>query len=416
MYSIHRQRHRRLQEMVEYNDRHMSTDASKLIAFILKHRIILLFAVSLPACIPAVLACSWSYAIWGIRSKTAEPLFRFVRKGKSGYIDSSGRVVIRPTLPDGGNAFGEFHEGLVAVRRDRRHRYVNRAGRTEFETDVWLAFDFSDGLAAASKPGDPPKWGFIDRTGRFVVRPQYAWVEPFSEGLARVAVSREVGSTGYIDKQGAFVIPATLSYGSDFHEGRAAVILGGPCQIINGGSCGRPEFKPTQPRAKYDCRYAFVDKSGRPISDLRFDDAMDFSEGMAPVRIGRLWGYVNRSGQISISPMFESAEPFSEGLAAVRTNGKVGFIDNTGRWMISPQFEAADSFSDGRALVSETRSSGTWISWFIDRDGRRAFPGEFAAATSFRFGLAHVTFGERSSERFAWINTSGKAVFVYSPR
>jgi hypothetical protein len=29
--------------------------------------------------VPVVDACSWSYLIWGIRSKPADPLFRFVR-------------------------------------------------------------------------------------------------------------------------------------------------------------------------------------------------------------------------------------------------------------------------------------------------------------------------------------------------
>src|SRR5215467_8771757 len=179
---------------------------------------------------------------------------------------------------------------------------MDRSGAVVLRTDAWLAFDFSEGLAPASRyagfPDDKfPKWGFIVRTGRFTIGPQYYWVDPFSEGLARVSVSSEVGSTGYIDGLGNFAIPARLSYGSSFHEGLAAVIIDGPCRITNGGSCGRAAFKPTQPQATYDCRYAFIDKSGQPVSDLRFDDAQDFSEGLAAVRIGQAWGYVDRAGQ-----------------------------------------------------------------------------------------------------------------------
>jgi hypothetical protein len=40
--------------------------------------------------------------------------------------------------------------------------------------------------------------------------------------------------------------------------------------------------------ADYACRWAFIGKDGTPSSDLRFDDAEDFSEGLALVRVGRM--------------------------------------------------------------------------------------------------------------------------------
>jgi len=366
--------------------------------------------------IPVAHACSWSYVIWGIRSKPADPLFRFVRNGRSGYIDSAGKVVIQPLLPSGDNFFGEFHEGLVAIKDEHGYRYLDRSGRLVFHTDAWLAFDFSEGLAPASSYSGPAKWGFVDRTGNFVVPPQYFGVEEFSEGLARVSVSGEVGSTGYIDHNGKFTIPARLSYGSSFHEGLAAVIIDGPCRFSNGGSCGRAEFRPVQANATYDCRYAFIDKSGKPISGLRFDDAKDFSEGFAAVRIGREWGYVDKSGQLAVSLKFDSAEPFSEGLAAVIQNGKTGFIDYSGNFVILPQFESAGDFSDGRALIAESDRRGQLAYRFIARNGKPAFSETFAAAAPFSYGLAHVAFSGLSKGTFAWINTSGEPVFTYTGR
>jgi hypothetical protein len=206
------------------------------------------------------------------------------------------------------------------------------------------------------------------------------------------------------------VIPPRLTYGASFYEDRAAVIISGPCRITNGGSCQRAEFEPAEPHATYDCRYAFIDKRGEPASDLRFDDAKDFAEGFAPVRIGNQWGFVDRSGQISISPRFQSAEPFSEGMAVVEEDGKMGFIDHAGNYVIGPRFESAESFSDGRAIVSRSDGSGNWRSRFIDKTGNPAFPGEFSVAASFAYGLAPVALGKGT---FAWINTSGKPVFTY---
>src|ERR1051325_10019608 len=69
----------------------------------------------LPA--PSV-ACSWDYPIWMVRSKSADPLYRFLRDGKAGYIDRAGKVVIKPTLDFDGNYGGEFHDGLMAVDDD----------------------------------------------------------------------------------------------------------------------------------------------------------------------------------------------------------------------------------------------------------------------------------------------------------
>jgi hypothetical protein len=363
--------------------------------------------------VPLVSACSWSHLIWGLRNKSADPLFRFVRSGKAGYIDVTGRIVIEPTLPAGDNFFGEFHEGLLAVKDQSGFRYIDRSGNIVLTSDAWLAFDFSSGLAPASRyagfPADKfPKWGFIDRKGNFAIPAQYFWADPFSEGLARVSVAAEVCSTGYVDAGGQFVIPPRLTYGASFHEGRAAVIIDGPCRITNGGSCAPAEFRPTERNASYDCRYAFIDKTGAPISSLRFDQAGDFSEGLAPAVIDGLWGYVNLSGQVSIPPRFQWAESFSDGLAAVGQGGKAGFIDHSGRYVIPPRFEAAESFSDGRALVSKMISLGGRANSFIDRSGNTAFRGEYMAATSLNHGLAHVQTGKG---RFSWINPSGKAVF-----
>ena len=42
---------------------------------------------------------------------------------------------------------------------------------------------FSEGFAPVMQDG---KWGFIDRSGRLVIAPQYDRVLPFAEGLAQV--------------------------------------------------------------------------------------------------------------------------------------------------------------------------------------------------------------------------------------
>jgi len=359
-------------------------------------------------------ACSMSRAIVAGHEANADPLFRIVKDGKVGFIDSAGRLVLKPSFSLS-ETDGDFHEGLLRVNSGEDYRYIDHSGNTVFETKVWLAFDFSEGLAQAGLyEGAPtlPRWGFLDRSGHFAISPQFFSVDSFSEGLARVSVSREVGSTGYVDHEGRFVIPPRLSYGYDFHEGRAAVVPGGPCQIVNGGSCARLELRPTKSSPDYDCRWAYVDKSGRPISEIRFDDAGDFSEGLAPVRMGNKWGFADANGTIAISAQFDFAEPFSEGLAVAEQGGRQGFIDRSGKFVIAPQFADAESFANGRALVTESDGNERMYR-FIDRQGNAAFPGAFSFAASFDHGLAPV--GDQSG-KYAWIDTAGKPVFEFEAR
>jgi hypothetical protein len=45
-------------------------------------------------------------------------------------------------------------------------------------------------------------WGYINRKGDFVIKPQFQKAEPFYHGLAQVFLN---GQEGYIDKSGQFV-------------------------------------------------------------------------------------------------------------------------------------------------------------------------------------------------------------------
>lgn len=65
----------------------------------------------------------------------------------------------------------------------------------------------------------------------------------------------------------------------------------------------------------------------------RYKEARSFSEGLAPVQAsnGR-WGFINANNQVVISPRFEDAKEFKDGRAAVKMNGKWGYINKRGEW------------------------------------------------------------------------------------
>jgi len=357
----------------------------------------------------AAVACDSSYPIWIQRSESADPLYRFEKGKKAGYIDRDGKIVVPPVLEYG----SEFHDGLLEIAVSDGH-YVDATGKLVIDgKDLFRGWDFSEGLAAAVRKGEK-LWGYIDRTGQFAISPRFRWsptdyVWSFADGLAKI---RFQDKYGYIDHSGNFVIQPQFPDGDDFSDGMARVVMEGPCAYMPDGPCasGVHVGGPTNnPRA---CKFTFVDKTGRVISDDRYDFARSFAEGLAPVRKNNHWGFIDKSGKLVIGYRFEDAQPFSNGLARVKQNGSYGYIDQHCKLIIPPWFQYAEEFSDGLAPVGNDDDGY----WYIDKTGRDVFPHRYAVASPFFKGLAHVQLineNEEPSDTFAYIDTTGRHVFEY---
>jgi hypothetical protein len=151
-------------------------------------------------------------------------LYRFVKNGKAGYIDGSGRVVIPPRLKSYGNYGSEFHDGRPEITVSDG-RYVDRTGKLVIDTGLFRGWDFSEGLAVAMRKGEN-LWGYIDTSGEFAISARFAsspndYVYPFSDGLAMIEAK---GKFGYIDRAGDFVIEPKFLDGANFSDGLARVV------------------------------------------------------------------------------------------------------------------------------------------------------------------------------------------------
>jgi len=137
----------------------------------------------------------------------------------AGYIDHSGKFVIKPRLVENAR---KFSEGLAAFEPGAsswgtgKWGYLNRAGKWGIKPSFEIATDFSEGLAAVEvsvgkEPGhkEPTyKWGYIDHTGKFAIPPQFYGAMPFSNGVATVTDWNKNGHLHprtCIDKQGNWV-------------------------------------------------------------------------------------------------------------------------------------------------------------------------------------------------------------------
>jgi len=106
--------------------------------------------------------------------------------GLYGYIDVTGKLVIPPLY----FVAEPFSEGLAYVVRDDRKGicagFINKSGEVIIKMKSgYHGRRFHDGLAGIQKND---KWGFIDKTGKWVIKPSYRKIDRFSDGVCSVMI------------------------------------------------------------------------------------------------------------------------------------------------------------------------------------------------------------------------------------
>lgn len=191
-------------------------------------------------------------------------LYEIEEKGKTGFIDASGRVVVKPQFDA---VRGGFKEGFTRVQQ-----------------------------------GD--LWGFMDTNGR-VMNLRYDSADDFEQGRARVKTKK---LWGYIDRSGVEVIPQAYEDAGDFNEGLAKV--------------------------KKNGKWGYIDLRGREVVPPQYKDADDFREGLAKVKLNKLWGYINPQGKLSIEYRFQDANDFKAGIAKVKDDqDRPAYINKKGAFI-----------------------------------------------------------------------------------
>ena len=322
-----------------------------------------------------------------VRAEDSLKLYPVLVKGKTGFINSTGRLVTPAKFDPGlfligraGQKAGAFSDGMARIKLNLgsspttaypmyRHGYIDATGEVVIPPQYEEAEDFSEGLAAVMvstwREGyrtTKDRYGYIDKTGRMALPAKYYSAGSFSEGLANVC-EEDVGC-GYIDHSGrmVFKLPDGLTAPSEFHDGLATVLLlvtdnygfiDHTGRLVYEGRFGSyPTFSEGLVLNFPDGKRGLMDKTGRMVVEVTHPSAHYFQEGMALIEQGGKLGYVDLSGRVVIKPQFSGAEAFSEGLAAVEIKGRWGYIDKTGRMVIKPRFDLAGKFNGGVAAVS----------------------------------------------------------------
>ncbi len=281
-------------------------------------------------------------------------------EGKVGYIDKTGVYVIPAKYVQGTN----FSENVAfVVEAGCAPICIDMLGTKLFELNgVVEVANYWGGLARIGVTGDDgvARYGFVDKTGKIVVKPQFTEADCFVEELALVC--NDKGKWGFINPEGKYVIEPKFESADSFSEGMAAVCINN--------------------------RWGFINKKGKYVVEPQFEKVMDFYNGCAGVQQGAKWGLIDKKGKFVVKPQFDfvCGFVFDEDLCMVQDKDKMGFINKKGKYAIEPRFDEATWFVDGLALVRNNGRFG-----IINKKGE--FVGEM------QFDMVNVPINEATSVR-----------------
>lgn len=196
----------------------------------------------------------------------------------------------------------------------------------------------------------------------------YGKIRGHSDGIAKIDKG---GLSGLVDIKTKTIIlkPAYKRLGN-FSEGLAIASTDDDESLYNYSS------KPNTT--------GFINKLGKVEIGFVYQDAKDFSEGLAAVKKKGKWGYINKIGKVVIPFSYEYADKLSEGVALVQQGSddtKVFFIDKLGN-KLSPKMNITGKLSGGVAKVISDRGCG-----YIDKTGSIIVPLEFSDCNEPKEGL-----------------------------
>ncbi len=282
--------------------------------------------------------------------------------GKWGYIDKAGREIIPPMFDaaysskNGFAAFVKDHKmGLATIKGVVLKPSYDNIGEFDKSDIAWFSLNNMTGLLnsamkvvleaapynvinAISPDGyyticKDNKWGAVNKTGRFIINPQYDRMGSFYNGLAYILIK---GKIGYINSKNNRVIPAefntTSGLDSDFTFGNAIVVQNGKYGIIN--TKGRYIVKPG---------YDLITK--------------DFSNKLYIIRLGSKYGVLDSKGRIILKPVYSDIR-ISNSIICAYKNSSARLYDTDGNAITKKSYNI---LTVNNAVLSDSCTVFTFI-------------------------------------------------------
>jgi hypothetical protein len=155
-----------------------------------------------------------------------------------------------------------------------------------------------------------------------------------------------------------------------------------------------------------DNKFGYIDLNGKIVIPAQFDDARDFSEGLATVKIGDKYGCIDSIGKVVIPPRFDFIYEFKHGLAEITLDRlEKGKIDKTGKIVTPPSSPRPTPLGDDNRDPNLDRDVLT----LIEQKGKYGYEdGNRKIVIPARFDFA----ADRFVEDMAWVQVKGRIGYI----
>ena len=188
----------------------------------------------------------------------------------------------------------------------QNYGYVNEQNIFVIEPKFIEARDFSEGRAAVryKDKNGWVRWHFIDEKGEFVTNVKYWSVQDYINGYATVQYGPD--HWGVIDKTERAVVTFF----------KANLMFSAKEEMV---------------RFYKEGKYGFFNTNRKKIANAIYEDANDFSNGFAAVKLSGQYGFINKTGEVAIAFKYKTATNFVNNKAKVTLGNDYYEIDISGK-------------------------------------------------------------------------------------
>jgi hypothetical protein len=337
-----------------------------------------------------------------------DALTRVAENGKWGLIDSkSGKIILEPQYLE----INDYKEGLAAFKKATKYKIVKQAdngSQVEFDTETGTDIEL---------------WGFMDGTGKVIMKPQYSRVGNFSEGIcfasefAGISGTRLLFRDVCINKNGAvlFAVPYFDTIWTEFCQGVIIFEKGKKYGLIDkkGKVILSPEFDKIDfftADSVYACfekdgKFGLLSNTGKIIIEPQYDDIIKLTKSFSAAQLdGKYYIISHKTGKRQSDFGYDYIYAYTvDDLHKFVVDGKQGYFDLADKIIIKAEYEYLGNFVEGLAPMRRDNKYG-----YIDKKGEEVIPPQFDSADYFDDGIACVSI----ANRFGYINTKGEYVWI----
>lgn len=194
---------------------------------------------------------------------------------------------------------GAWVDGLLPVcDSDANWYYLNCVKNEKAHGSYTKASNYTDGIAAVCKGNE---WILVDTDGNSLNIKKFSDIKLHGNGdyqYGGIMIAAENGEYGIYNAKGERI--------SELHAKDMDVYMGGPIAYCDNATG----------------KWGMVSHTGDVVITPSYEEAKSYSNNLAAISNGEMWGFINQSGELVIDYQFHYADYFTDkGLCAVSTAG-----------------------------------------------------------------------------------------------